>query len=153
MVNVSAYRPRPGLHVIPPGWEAHHKPVADGTRTAEVEVWTGPSGPEWVWDPDTKDEVRDHGTLITAGTARIQRLQTESETTAGEQDVTTRRYLVTLDREIGPGLTDRSHIHVTTSGDPLLNGRWLAVLDIQGGSLRWERDLICEDNLEAVEGA
>lgn len=150
MVNVANYRPRPGLHVIPPTWEQHHKLTVDGTRTATVEIWSGPEdGRDWVYDPATKTSVRDHGTLLAGGTARIQRLLTEDTQPAGEQNVTTRRYLVTLDRNISDHLTTDARVKVLTSGDPILEGRYLSVLDIQGGSLRFERDLICLDNLGA----
>lgn len=148
MVNVANYRPRPGLAVIPPEWEQHHKLTVDGTRTATVEIWSGPAdGQEWVYDPVTKTSVRNHGTLLAGGTARIQRILTEDTQPAGEQDLTTRRYLVTLDRNISGDLTILSRVKVIASGDPLIDGRYLSVLDIQSGSLRFERDLICLDNL------
>lgn len=151
MVNVSSYRPRPGLTVIPPGWEQHHKPVADGTRTATVELWTGPlaGDPEWIWDRAERREVRNHGTRLhpdSTITARVQRLREEDGTSAGQQDVTTRRYLVALDRDLADELTVTARVRVVDC-DPYLDGHYLSVLDIQGGSLRFERDLLCLDNL------
>lgn len=152
MVNASGYRPRPGLAVIPTGWEQHHKPVADGTRTATVELWSGPiGGPEWLYDRAAKTEVRNHGTRLHPGvtiTARVQRLREEDDATAGQQDIATRRYLITLDRDLADALTLTGRVRVVDC-DPYLDGRYLSIVDIQGGSLRFERDLICLDNLEA----
>lgn len=149
MVNVAAYRPRPGLTLIPDGLEAHAAQAVAGSRTAAVEIWSGPAGgaPEWVFSGGR--EMRDHGTLLTPEpiAARIQRLLTERELEAGEQDVTTRRYLVALPHDTTVALG--SLLKVIDSGDPLLDGRYLSVVDAQGGSLRIERHAVCVDNMEA----
>ena len=148
-MKLSNYRPRFGVTVIPPGWEQHHKPTADGGRTAIVEVWSGPldGAPEWVYMDGR--EIRDHGILLHGDlTARIQRLGQASEVATGAQDVTVRTYLVALDREVGGDFTPRARVKVIDSGDPQIDGRYMSVLDIYGGSLRFERDLICLDNLD-----
>ena len=150
MVNVAAYQPRQALDaLIPPGWQVRHSDALDGSRTAAVEVWSGPADgtPEWVYSPATKTEARNHGTLLSSPTARIQRLLTEQEQASGEQDVTTRRYLVALPQAATVTLGNR--IKVIDSGDPLLDGRYLSVVDVQGGSLRFERHAVCVDNMEA----
>lgn len=148
MVNTAGFQPRDGIALIPDGFEAHGAASLDGTHTADVELWTGPAdgAPEWSYDPATKTETRNHGTLVTYAQARLQRLLSENEQPAGEQDVTTRRYLVVLPWDAS-WVTTRTHVKVL-SGDPLLEGRWLSVLDAQGGSLRFERHLICLNNLE-----
>ena len=150
MVNLANFRPRRPL--IPCGWEERHAPILDGSRTAIVELWSGPADgtPEWVYDPTTKAEVRNHGTRLHADgtiTARIQRLGTGTETEAGAQDVTIRTYLIALPRHISDGLTPHARVHVTEINDDHMQGRWLQVIDIQGGSLRFERHLIALDNL------
>lgn len=147
MVNLGNFRPR--VAVIPDGWEQHHKPTVDGTRTATVEVWSGPAEGEsdWEWDPVVGDDVPNHGSLVLPDpvTARIQRLLTEDEYATGGQNLKSRRYLVTLDRNL-PTLTPRARLRVVQC-DPELDGKYLHVLDIQGGSLRFERDLICIETL------
>lgn len=151
MVNTSAYQPRQALDaLIPPGWQARHSDALAGARTAAVELWSGPADgdQEWTFSPELGTEARNHGTLLSSPTARIQRLLTEQEQASGEQDVTTRRYLVALPQSATVTLGNR--IKVIDSGDPLLDGRYLSVVDVQGGSLRFERHLIAIDNLEAL---
>lgn len=143
MVNVGNYRTRPGVTVIPTGWEQHHKPTVDGSRTATVELWSGPADGESDYRFVDGAEVPNHGDQLTAQpvTARIQRLLSEDESVTGGQQITTRRYLVTLDRDT-PSLTTRARVLVVQC-DPELDGKYLHVQDVQGGSLRFERDLIC----------
>ena len=151
MVDTSTYTPRSALaDLIPPGWEVRHGNALQSARTAGVEIWTGPADgtPEWVYDPLTKTEVRNHGTLVTTAMARVQRLLGDLVQDTGTQDVSTRQYLVVLPWEAS-WLTTRTHIRIMTSGDPLIDGRYMSVVDPQGGSLRFERHVVCEDNLEA----
>lgn len=129
-----------GVTVIPPGWEAHHQPVTEAAMTAVIELWSG-ADPEWTWDDEAQAEVRDRGQKLWAGVARIQQRNDSDLEVAGDQQVTTHRYLVTLPREAGTG----AWVRVAESTDPLLD--WLKVVDTQKGSIRWERDLICTDNL------
>lgn len=152
MVSTANFRPRDGIELIPDDWEARHKPVVDGSRTAVVEVWAGPAAGEkdWTYDSDTKKDVENHGSQLFASetvTARIQRLAADSQEVVGGQKVTHRRYLVPMDREIAEGLTTRTRLRVVECSDPLLEGVYLYVQDIQKGSLRWERDLVCLENL------
>ena len=139
--------------LIPHGWQERHGQAVAGSRTAEVQLWTGPSAgePEWVWDEAARSETRNRGERLLPDhliTARLQRLVTEDIQPAGEQDVTSRRYLVALDREISDGLNPDMLVHVIDAGDPYLDGRWLSVVDIQGGSLRFERHFVALDNLD-----
>lgn len=146
MVNTAAWQPRAGLALIPDGFEQLGAQVADGSHTASVELWSGPADgdPEWVYAGGT--ETRNHGSLLTSATARVQRLLSEAEQAAGEQDVTTRRYLLGLSLDLAE-ITLRARVKVVDSGDAQLNGRYLSVVDILGGSLRFERHLVCIDNL------
>lgn len=129
-----------GVTVIPTGWEAHHQPVTEAAMTAVIELWSG-ADPEWTWADEAQAEVRDRGQKLWAGVARIQQRNDSDLEVAGDQQVTTHRYLVTLPREAGTG----AWVRVAESTDPLLD--WLKVVDTQKGSIRWERDLICTDNL------
>ena len=148
MVNLAAWKPRPGITLLPDGFEQYGQHALSGSHTADVEIWSGPAdgAPEWVFAAGV--ETRNHGTLVTTGQVRIQRLLSEGESTAGEQDVTSRRYLVALSWDAS-WVTTRTRIKVL-AGDPLLEGRYLSVVDVQGGSLRFERHLIAIDNLEAL---
>lgn len=155
MVDLTRYRPLPRRRggLIPDGWERYHARAVAGSRTAEVELWTGPQSgePEWLFDPVKKTETRNRGRRLYPDCtiwARIQRLVSEDGATAGEQAVTARRYLIALDREVSDGLNPNALVHVICSGDDYLDDRWLSVVDIQGGSLRFERHLVALDHLD-----
>ena len=124
--------------LIPEGWEAHHQPVTNAAMTAQVELWSG-ADPEWSHGPD--GEVRDLGTRVWHGRARVQQLNRADLDQAGAQQVTTHTYLVSLPASVETG----AWVKVTESKDPLLG--LMKVVDTLKGSLRWERDLLCTDNL------
>lgn len=146
MVNLAGWQPRAGVTVLPDGWGQHNAAPLSGTRTATVQVWSGPAdgAPEWVLVDG--QETRDHGALLGSPSVRIQRLADAVYADAGTQQVVTRRYLVALPRDLAE-VTTRARIKVVDSGDAQLDGHYLSVADVQGGSLRLERHLICLDNL------
>lgn len=135
--------------IIPEGWETRHAAVLNQTHTATVHIWSGTESSEWTYDPVSKTEIRDRGTRLTDQpvTARVQRLRENTSTTAGTQEIAHRNYLVALDRDLTIAFTNRCQVEIVTSTDPLLTGDWLYVRDIQKGSLRFERHLICTDLL------
>lgn len=145
--DVNVPKVRDGLEVVPNYWEEYHEPVAAGTRTIAVDIYAGPAPgePNQNWDPVARVDRPNHGTWLYQTSARIQRLITGQEEPAGGREATSQRYLVTLHRDRAPSLLNR--IRVIPGGDPLLDGKYLSIIDVQGGSLRWERDLICLDNL------
>ena len=136
------FSPR-GAQVIPDGWEARHAPISEATMTAEVTIWSG-AVPQWRWDDAERKQVRDLGDELWSGTARVQQRKESATTEAGSQDVTTHTYLVTIPRDVPLG----QWVQVTESTDPELD--LLRVADVLKGSLRWERDLLCTDNLGEV---
>ena len=139
--NVGRLNPR-GVEIFPPGWEAHHRPVAEAGMTATVELWSG-ADPGWVWDEQEQKEVRDLGMLAWTGRARVQQRIGGDNVPAGDQQVTTHRYLVAVPSHVVVGVI--AWVKVVQSGDPGLG--LLKVVDVLKGSIRWERDLMCTDNL------
>lgn len=83
------------------------------------------------------------------GPCRVQQLHQPNEVSAGEQRVSTHDYLVPVPAAVTA--VELGHILTVTAGgpdlDPSLIGRLLTVTDIQRGSLTWERDLTCTDDL------
>lgn len=135
---------------IPEDWSAHHRPILTGTHTATVTL-RRPGGTAGSFDPITGSRPVTPFTAYYTGAARVQVLSpTEQESLAGEQEVSTLRYSVTLDHEVtGVQLDDLLRItEVDDNGDTTLVGRDLAVESIERGSLHWERRLLCSDNLE-----
>lgn len=131
--------PLPGWTVIPPDWAQHHQPVSEGTMTALGAVHRATEGPppyplppgwtgtEVIWD-DVYFRVQE-------------RAQRAGELVVADQPTTQRQYLVTAPLG-GPALRAGENgdiVHVL--------GRKLRIIDIMDGSLLWELDLICVDNL------
>ena len=132
---------RRGSQILPAGWEEHHRDIPDETATATIRLHAG-TEPEWVYDPAAGIDVPNLGPIIWEGLARVQQRAEVRTATAGVQQVTIHRYLVSIPREIPGG----KWIKVLESGDPELD--LLRVTDVLKGSLRWERDLVATDNLE-----
>jgi len=132
--------------VVPVGWEAHHRPVLATTRTATI-TFRRASGPA-VFDPATGSTSQPK-TVVFTGQVRLQHheIGTASATVAGAEKVTAHRYQVSGPVEMDL-LTDDVGT-VDDCNDPTLVGRELRVVDLQRGSLLFERTVLCIDNLGA----
>lgn len=140
--------PFPNTRVIPNGWAAHHRPVAEGGMTAAVHI-PGPPG-ESTWDDETQTTRIPPGADIYLGPARIQLLTlTEAQRMVAEQEITTLAYLVAITLEATDvDVNDEVIVdQVHDDGDQSLVGRRLRVRAVARGSLAWERDLVCTDDL------
>lgn len=139
--------PLGGTRVIPTGWSAHHAPVARGGMNATVTVSNTRTGT--THDPETDDTVSTWSSEYAAGPARVQALNEAQVEDAAGQQVAGRAYLVQLDMthsgadDIAPG----ARVLVTAcANDAQLVGQELWVVDVQMGSERFTRDLVCSDN-------
>lgn len=135
--------------VIPVGWEAHHRPVAEGTMTAKCRI-TRASTSNGTWndatnqyDPPAREVV--YETLA----CRVQELSLPQVQETGQQRVSSRDYRVSLPITALAVLVD--DVLEVLGGDDTLDAslvdRPLVITDIQRGSLTWQRDVICIDNL------
>lgn len=130
---------------MPAGWEAHHRPVLESTRTAKV-TFRRFSGPP-VHDPVTGSTSRPK-TVVYSGWFRIQEHQVSAhDTDAAAQRITTHAYQLSGAVDVDLVIDDVGT--VDDCNDPTLTGRELRVTDIQRGSLLFERTFTCVDNLEA----
>lgn len=138
--------PLENSRVVPVGWEAHHRPVLETTWTATV-TFQRPNGPA-VFDPATGSTTQPKAVVFT-GAVRIQHKEigTASATVAAGEKVTAHRYQVSGPVEMDLRTDDVGT--VDACDDPTLTGRELRVIDVQRGSLLFERDVICIDNLGA----
>ena len=134
--------PLPGWKPIPDGWAAHHQPVAESTMTAPATFHRITDGPPPYPLPPGWDGAR----LIWGGDPEIrvrvqQRSQRAGDVVAAEQPTTQRQVLITCPLG-GPQL------HAGERGDIIRTiGREFRVVDVMPGTLLWELDLICVDNL------
>lgn len=138
--------------VIPDQWVEHHRPVAEGTMTALCDV-RNPAGKPPVDAPDDWDGTMP---LHLNVPCRVQELRQPREGVQADQPQNVRRYLVTLPinkvdgiraGENGSIVTNFRPQNSSQAFDPMLRDRILRVEDIQHGSLMWERDIVCADNL------
>lgn len=129
--------------VIPDGWEAHHIPTAAGQFTAEGELFSGGTG-RWVWDEDLQRERPDYGTVIYRGPLRYQHLNQPKDRTAGDQPVTIHDYRVSIPEDVND-VSSVGWVRILVSTDE--SAHMLKVTGIERGSLRWQRDLYCTDNI------
>lgn len=144
---------RPGTNVVPPNWERDHAPVVEKTLTGVCSIYPAPGagGAEPVMAPDLSWTVPDVTPLYVDVPCRVQHHQgaTNPQDQAG-QGVMTSEYLVGVPYVL-VGIGTRSVIVFTDGSDPdLLATPALYVRDPLVGTLRFERDLICVDDLSLV---
>ena len=133
----------PNTQVIPAGWAAHHRPVADATMTEPCTIGRISTGPA----PYPKPFGWTGEELIHTTACRVQELNREGGGTPGEQPTTERQYLipVPLVNTEGVPLPD---LRAGERGDVIhAIGRQFRIVNIMFGSLEWERDLLCVDNV------
>lgn len=143
---------RPDTRVIPKNWESEHGKVASRTHNATVQIYT--ASEDNSAGSLNEDLTRTSSTppeLVYTGPARIQ-VQNAQQKSAevGDQSQITLDYLVALDRDVAGAddVTVRSVIKVIESPDPSLVGALrLYVAQVERGSVRFERDLICVDDI------
>lgn len=151
--------PFAGTKVIHPAWSRHHQPTATGGMNAACVVTDPARATTGAWDDETGEySPSTPFVLVPPPTAldedgwpcRVQRLLGDTDAEQAGQDSTTRRYLIQLD---DPGLAtlpdvEVGHIVTVTAAvnDPHLVGLHLTVVDVQHGSERFTRDVVCTHN-------
>lgn len=131
---------RPGTPVIPTQWAAGHRPVVDKTGTAGCKLRK--PGTTQQWDPDTDQNLSVPYDPYYDGTARVQALATQArEVTVAADPETIAQYLIVVPASVSPATDDL--VEIADSGDPLLDGQVLRIVQVAMGSLRFERDLFC----------
>lgn len=129
--------PLQNTRVIPAGWAEHHRPTATGTRTAEGTIHRITAGPP----PYPKPPGWTAEEQIYSGLFRVQQHNREGGGIPGEQPTQERTYLITAS-------TDIPELQAGERGDVIrVVGREFRVRQVMFGSLLWEMDLLCTDNL------
>ncbi|KQN99695.1 hypothetical protein ASF21_12875 [Arthrobacter sp. Leaf234] len=134
--------PLPGYQVMPPGWAARHRPVAAATMQSPAVFRRISGGPAPYPAPKGWDGSEDiWGTEKTPVLVRVQQLNREGTTSAGEQPTSIHQYLVTAP-------VDGPPIRSGEQGDVIdVEGRCLSIINEAFGTYLWERDFTCVDNL------
>jgi hypothetical protein len=127
----------PNTKPILDGWAEHHRPVAEATMTAPGTIHRITAGPP----PYPKPEGWTGEALLHEALFRVQQRNREGGGTPGEQPTRERQYLLTT--KIGVPL-----LQTGERGDLVrVAGREFRVQQVLFGSLLWEVDLLCTDNL------
>jgi len=142
---------RPGTPVIPADWETSHAPVVSKTMTTPCVIRNAQPGTP-AFDVALGHSVRPAGFVLYTGNSRVQVLNAQDAgARIGEQDQQTAAYLVVIDREAA-NIPLGATIEFPTATDPtLLGNRRLVVRKTARGSLRFERDLYCVDDMTRKE--
>lgn len=135
---MAAVSPLRNSRVIPVAWAEHHRPVANGTMTEPCTIRRISAGPP----PYPKPVGWDTGTQVHAALCRVQELKREGGSVPGEQPTTERQYLITIPVVDAPAFRSGERGDVVHA-----LGRQFRIASIMAGSLLWELDLICIDNL------
>jgi len=128
----------PNTSIIPNGWVEHHRPVADAIMTSPGTIHRVTAGPApYPMPPGWTGE-----TLLHTGMFRVQQLNREGGGTPGEQPTRERQYRITTTVIGLPAL------QAGERGDIIrAEGREFRVQQVLFGSLLWETDIICTDNM------
>lgn len=129
--------PLPGWKAIPEGFEEHHRPTVNATLTAPGTIHRVTGGPAPFPKPEGwTGEEQIHETAF-----RVQQLNREAAPTPGEQPSQERQY-----RLVAPvGVPE---LQTGERGDIIRTaGREFRVQQVLFGSLLWEVDILCTDNL------
>lgn len=139
--------PFPSTRVFHRDFSTHHQPVANGRMTATCRVEKPGIGT--TWDSTTESTVPAAPTVIIASSiCAVQEYMRAKAADQAGQVVTERRYRVSLPADV-PKIEVKSHVVIlTATGDANMVGRTFYIDDVLFGSERFERDLICLDNLD-----
>lgn len=131
---------RPGTRAVPTDWAAAHRPTVAGTRNGTAALRK--PGTTQTWSNERDEMVSTPHPAYWTGSARFQALGTQARVvTTAEDTETVASYLVAI--AAAATATDGDLVDVTASGDPLLDGRTLRVVQVLTGTERFERDLLC----------
>jgi len=135
--------------VIPHGWDDQHRPVADATHTARVEIRHPVVATAGSWDDALQENVVTPAAPFFTGWARVQRTGGQGNTTpAADDPEPVTRYLVAIgaDDPAADQVEAGDIVTVFLSGDAAADATPLIVEHVTMGSLRFERDLTCTLN-------
>jgi len=136
--------PLSNTQVISTRFEAHHAPVANAVMTATCTVTrqTAATG----YDDITGRSTYPAATTVYTGQCRVQRASTRRliAPEVGERHLPQRPYQVSMPLT-APVLQVDDIIEVTDAIDTDFIGTRMAVTDVMGGSVVWQRDYTAEE--------
>lgn len=132
--------------VIHARWSEHHQPTAQGTMTATCRVVRPGIGT--AWDPVTESTIPNPPTVVVAsGPCRVQAFMQATTSPVAGQQVTQRRYRVSLPAAAPTADTECRILIETCPADTALAGSTLFIEDVVTASERFQRDYVANLNL------
>ena len=136
--------PFPHHHVIPPGWENHHRPVSAHAMPDTCRI-TRPSTAAPVFDEVTAQTSYTPAAVIYDGPCRILQNRTqEAVVTVADQKVVQGRYLIVVPADSAPIQVDDVVAVTACTADPELAGQVLLAIGTRWGSSTFERVIPCQ---------
>lgn len=141
------YPHRAGTVAVDPAWATHHRPTVEGTMTGRCTI-RHLAGTDPTYDPtDGSSSGADNATHYD-GLCRVQILSVQDHVALfGEQEITVQGYLITTTMDNDATQVDDVVAITEAAADSTLVGRQMTVAKIMAGTLVWERDLVCLENL------
>jgi hypothetical protein len=134
--------PLANTRAIPTGWSQHHAPVAAGGMNGSCRIYD-PATATTTWNPATESNDFTRGTAVYDGPCRIEPTLSATDVVQADDAETVRGYLVQILFDADPVEKDWVLVPYDVTNDTQLNGQVLTVDDVQLGTERFTRDLIC----------
>lgn len=136
---------RPGTPVVPDAWAASHRPVLAGTRRGTLAVRRDAT--TQTWDNELEQNVTVPVDPHFIGTCRVQALgnQARDRVIAGDPETVADYLIATEVTDAAPDAQplEQQLATVTDTGDPLLDGQTLRIVQVVRGTELFERYLFC----------
>jgi hypothetical protein len=136
--------PLNGSRVIHRDWEAHHAPVSESAMTATIVIRRGGGA---VFSETERRTVYADATMIWSGPARVTpaiNSMGRHEPIVADQAKAIKNFEVEVPLA-APRILVADFIEVLAATDRDFEGRHLQVNSYPGGSLVWDRNLICQE--------
>lgn len=135
--------------VIPPGWEAHNAPVSEDAMTATCVITRAPAA--GTYDETSRKTVYAAASMVFSGRCRVtpsSASRGHQEPVVGDQAKPLRTYEVEVPLDC-PRVLIGDYVEITDATDTDAVGHRLQVVSYPGGSLVWDRNLICRESQPA----
>lgn len=134
--------PLANTRVVPVGWSRAHTPVAAGGMNGRCRIYD-PATATPGWDAPTESATLTRGEAAYDGPCRIEPALSATDVLQADDAETVRGYLVQILFDAESVEKDWVLIPYDVVNDARLDGQVLTVDDVQLGTERFTRDLIC----------
>lgn len=136
--------PLPNTRTVPTGWSQHHTAAAAGGMNGCCRIYN-PATATTGWNATTESATLARSTPVYDGPCRIEAALTADTAVQADDAQTVRSYLVQVLFDAAPIEADAGWVLIpyACTNDAQLDGLVLAVDDVQFGTERFTRDLMC----------